>query len=138
MNAADYRPVYDDSVYEYLPNWQDASGTSLTDSAGNPTSGVPAARVQWPINKQYCLTNPSAILLASLFDPKPAVVLLPPISQAGGSPFGFNHNVPWLKFADGTLRNAGVLASYWGMPGVPYASALDYAKLDVATPVEGQ
>ena len=86
MNAADYRPVYDDSVYEYLPNWQDASGTSLTDSAGNPTAGTPAARVQWPINKQYCLTNPSAILLASLFDPKPAIVSLPPIAQAGGFP----------------------------------------------------
>ena len=100
--------------------------------------GVPASRVQWPINKQYCLTKPSALVLASLFDSKPAVIDLPPIAQAPASPFSFNHNVPWLKFPDGTLRNAGVLASYWGMPGVPYAQALDYAKLDVSTPVEGQ
>jgi hypothetical protein len=138
MNAADYRPIYDDSVYEFLPGWTDATGNILTDSTGNPTAGVAAARVQWAINKQYCLMPASAVSLASLFDPKPAIVNLPPIGQATGSPFAFNHNVPWLKFADGTLRNAAVLASYWGMPGVPYAKALDYAKLDVATPVEGQ
>jgi hypothetical protein len=84
-----------------------------------------------------CLTLGSAMILASFFEPKPSIVMMPPIQQGSGSPFKFNHFVPWLKFSNGILRNAGALATYWGMPGVPRGKELDYAKWDVETPVEG-
>jgi hypothetical protein len=124
MLSADYRPVYDDSVTEYLKE-------------------DPLARGSQPINQQYCLMPSSAVILASLFSPPPKVFLAPPITQAPGSPFAFNHLVPWLRFESGgdgspTLRNAGLLASYWGMAGVPYEDAMKYALLDVGTLVEGQ
>lgn len=127
MPPEDYRPVYDDTVREYLEN-------DLT-------------RAPQPINKLYCLTYASARLLAGLFSPIPVIYMAPPTAQDLGSPFKFNHNVPWFLWpgpGGGVRRNAGVLAQYWGagegygMPGVPFDKALDYAKLDVATPVEGQ
>lgn len=115
MEASEYRPQYDNSVQEFL------------GSMG-----------PWPINERYCLLPTSAKVLATLFTPAPEVFEAPPIIQASGSPFFFNHNVPWLRFADGTERNAAVLAGYWGMPGVPYSQALDYAKKDITDVVEGQ
>lgn len=128
MLAKDYRPVYDSSVYEYE---LDANGAS-----------VPGA--YYPINQAYCLMLPSALMLATLFAAttvgQPAVALKPPIAQAPGSPYTFNHLVPWFQFTVGgqtIWRNAAVLASYWGMAGVNYADALNYAVLDVQTPVEG-
>jgi hypothetical protein len=124
MNAADYRPAYDDTVREFLPN-------------------DPQGRDSVTVARPYCLTLPSALILASLFTPAPKVVLAPPIIQAIGSPYGFSKNVPWLRFETGgdgspTFRNAGVIASYWGMAGVPYQDAMKWALIDVATPVEGQ
>lgn len=128
MNAADFRPVYDDSVRESLK--------------ADPQKRPPQA-----INRLYCLMPSSALILRSLFSPQPAMFMAPPIAQALGSPFEFNHWVPWFLFpgpGGGIRRNAGVLAQYWGagegygMPGVPWDKALDYAKLDVATPVEGE
>ncbi len=116
MNPEDYRPQYDDSVVEFLDN-----DSRIVN-----------------INKAYCLMPTSALVLGSLFSPVPKMFMAPPISQAMGSPFKFNHWVPWLDFGQGITRNAAVLAGYWGMPGVPYNKALDYAKLDVATLVEGQ
>jgi hypothetical protein len=114
MNPADYAPEFDDSVREFLK--------------AKPELGL------WPISDKYCLQPASARILASLFpDPKPEILQLPPIPQAAGSPFTFSHFVPWLRFADGTLRNAGQLAIYWGMPGVP--DPLKEAILDVATPI---
>lgn len=115
MDPSAFVPVYDDTVFESLP--------------GHPELGT------WNISKYYCLMPSSADTLASFFDPPPTVVMLPPIPQAPASPFDFNHAVPWLKFADGTTRNAGQLAIYWGMPGVP--DPLAQAKIDIATPVEG-
>lgn len=117
MKPSDYIPQYDESVKESL---------ALADG----TTSV------WAIRGQgYCLSVPSARILASFFSPAPSLVMLPPITQAPGSPFRFNHDVPWLKFADGTLRNAGELATYWGMPGVPADQALSFAQLDISTPV---
>jgi hypothetical protein len=119
MNPQDYRPSYDTGVYEWLP-------------------ADPMGRDPVNINPAYCLMGSSALVLASFFVPVPKIVLLPPTTQAAGSPFAFNRNVPWFDFGNGVLRNAGVLAGYWGMPGVPFDQALYYAKLDVATVVEGQ
>lgn len=114
MNPADFVPIYDETVLE-----------SLGDNA-------------WPIQgKGYCLTMASSLVLASFWDPAPKVVMKPPIQQAPASPFQFNHYVPWLQFSETTIRNAGALATYWGMPGVPLDKALDYAKIDVATEVQG-
>lgn len=119
MEASEYRPVYDEDVKEYLAE-------------------DPLARPAVPINPHYCLTMTSAVILLSLFHSAPTIFLAPPIKQAPGSPFGFTKLVPWFRFADGTERNAAVLASYWGMPGVPYSEALHYAQIDIDTPVEGQ
>jgi hypothetical protein len=114
MNPADFVPVYDETVREIKGNQE------------------------WPIQGYpYCLQLPSAIVLATFFDPAPSIVMMPPLSQAAGSPYGFNHLVPWFKFPDGTLRNAARLAFYWGMPGVPPAQALDLAKNDLKVTVEG-
>jgi hypothetical protein len=119
INPADYVPTYDEGVQEWLPYHLDL--------------GI------WPINKQYCLMPSSAVVLAALFDPSPAIVMSPPITQAPASPFAFSHNVPWFQFKTGQLRNAGLLASYWGMPGVPgpRGGALEYAKWDVSTWIPG-
>jgi hypothetical protein len=124
MLPSDFRPVYDDSVTEYLKD--------------DPMNRSPAT-----INAMYCLMPSSAKILASLFSPAPKIVMAPPVAQAAGSPFVFNRMVPWLQFETGgdgspTLRNAGLLASYWGMAGVPYEDAMKYALLDVGTLVEGQ
>lgn len=127
MKSEDYVPQYDDSVFEFLP--------------AHPEKGV------WQINENYCLQLGSARVLASLFSPVPEIFAAAPTPQAPGSPFEFNHFVPWFTFtgvvvpgAEGTVtaeRNAGQLAIYWGMPGVPLSEALNMAKLDIATPVEG-
>ena len=117
MNPPDYTPVFDDTVREFFPNY--------------PGLGM------WTINKMYCLTPASAVILASLFNPKPQIIMSTPFATAGGSPFGFSHLVPWFKFANGTLRNAAVLASYWTMPGFPIDRALEFAILDVQTWVPG-
>jgi hypothetical protein len=119
MNPQDFRPVYDDTVREMYSG--DTDGSTLVS-----------------ISPQYCLSLPSAIVLASFFNPVPKITLAPPIVQATGSPFVFSHNVPWLDFGNGITRNAGLLAGYWGMAGVPYSQALSYAQLDVSTTVEGQ
>lgn len=122
MNPADFQPEYDSSVVEYILN---------------PPPDSPNASI--PINPAYCLTLASAAIMSGFFAPLlVAVVLRPPIAQAPASPFKFNKPVPWLLFPNGVTRNAGQLASYWGMPGVPRDQALDYAKLDVDSPVEGQ
>jgi hypothetical protein len=117
MNPADYVPAYDDSVKEFYLD--------------RPDLGI------WIIKPMYCLMPPSAWLLASLFDPSPTVVMLDPWVTGGF--FRYNHPVPWLKFPDGKLRNAALLASYWGMAGVPgpRGGPLEYAKWDVATWIPG-
>ncbi len=129
MNPKDYRPSYDSGCYEYLV---DGDGQPIETSIVN-------------INERYCLLFPSGMLLKTLFSGTavgvPAMFLAPPISQAAGSPFHFNHDVPWFKFTvngQPALRNAGQIATYWGMPGVPYDQALNYAVIDVQTEVEGQ
>jgi hypothetical protein len=117
MNAADYRPAYDDSVIEWLQN----------DPRGRPPVSF---------NQFYCLMPTSARLLASLFSPVPEIFMAAPTPQAGGSPFAFNHLVPWFRFGT-TERNAALLAQWWGygngpMPGVPYDQAMGYAEKDIA------
>ncbi len=125
MDAKDYRPVYDETeVQKYLDASQ-ADGYS---------------KITTKIDSKYCLMLPSARVLATLFSPPPVIFMSQPNRQAAGSPFAatFDHFVPWFRFADGVERNAGQLAIYWGMAGVPYQDALGYAESDVKTEVEGQ
>lgn len=110
----EFVPQYDDSVREYF--------------TGRPQD-------TYPINPLYCLMPSSARVMATLWDPAPTIFLNTPQDMANGSPFGFNHLVPWFLFPDGTRRNAGQLATYWGMPGVPLSGALAEANIDIATPV---
>jgi len=117
INPTDYVPSYDDTVIEYHP---------LVPDGG------------WSINPRYCLEQSSAKVLASFWTPVPRVYQAPPIQQAKGSPFGFNHDVPWFDFGSGVVRNAALLASYWGMPGVPKGQEFNFAQWDVSVPVEGQ
>jgi hypothetical protein len=120
MNPADYRPVYDSGVVEYGPN-----------------PNFPVTQ----INPAYCLMAASAVVLADLFTAtevgKPKIYTAAPVGQAPGSPFSFNHLVPWFEFKNGARLNAGQLATCWGLPGLPYASALGYAVSYVNSPVEG-
>jgi len=115
MTPAEFKPVFDDTVTETAP----------------PPSNETVA-----IEMHYCLSQGSAEELASLFTPPPAIFLAPPIRQGFGSPFTFNKEVPWLRFSNGAERNAGQLAIYWGMPGVP--DPLAECLVDINTPVEGQ
>jgi len=110
---------------------------------------------QYPINSAYGLMPTSAKALAALFVDGATVnmpdgvysVSLPsqsedtPWSMFG--PFGFNHPVPFLSFIVTnpkhvqlvSKRNAALLASYWGMPGVPVGQEMYYALRDIATPI---
>jgi hypothetical protein len=105
MTPAEYIPDFNPAVTGWLPE----------DSTKPPRL--------WSYSQYYCLMPPSARMLAKLFSPQPSIVMLPPITVASGSPFAFSDLVPWFSFtmADNTvqLRNAGQLAIYWGMPGVP-------------------
>jgi hypothetical protein len=112
MKSSDFQPMYDDSVVGYLP-----------------ASVYPP----WPISKFYCLLPASANLMATLFDPQPEIFFAQPSQQAEGSPFRYSGLVPWFRFT--TLmgqtieRNAGQLATYWGMVGV--SDPLAQAKIDI-------
>ena len=67
-----------------------------------------------PVNKFYCSTVPSALqLMCVLADLQPVGYMDDPQVFASGSPFVFSEQVPWLKFGNGAVRNAGQLAQYW-------------------------
>lgn len=66
------------------------------------------------VNKLYCLSAPSALqLMMVLSDLDPVGYLDDPQKFAPGSTFYYSRRVPWLKFGDGTIRNAGQLAQFW-------------------------
>ena len=114
MKPVEYVPVFDSSVLEY---W-----------SGNPEQ-------TWPINEQYCLMQSSAVILASFWTPTPKIYTNPPIPQATGSPYRFNHDVPWLEFANGEKRNAAQLAVYWVWFANDPIQAWYWANVDIKTPV---
>lgn len=114
MTPQEYVPMFDDQVYEYLQFDEQHRGA-------------------YPISKYYCLLPASARILSSFFSVVPEIYMAPPNPQAPGSPFAFTKFVPWFRWTkDGvvTERNAGQLAIYWGMPGVP--DGLQEAEIDVA------
>jgi hypothetical protein len=93
--------------------------------------GVPPA----PVNPNYCLSLRSTLqLMVILADLGPVAYLDPPQIFASGSTFYYSAEVPWLRFANGAVRNAGQLAVYWisyhGDPGGRYAE--ENARLDLA------
>ncbi len=90
--------------------------------------------------KGYALTTESAEEMVTMLDDNGMgpVTLVRAYPWPSYGPFVFNHDVPWIKFPSGEIRNAGKLGLYWGMPGVPLKDVLKYVKIDVETPVEGQ
>lgn len=131
LKIADFVPMFDAGVIEWLPAAPEKSPVLI-----NPT---------------YCLMVSSANVLRTLLNengvPVVGMLMRPPIEQGGGSPFQFNHGVPWFAFSkpEGSAenpgqeiiwRNAGILASYWNMPGVNGPAAiLEAVKQDVMMPV---
>lgn len=138
INPQDYRPVYDNSVGEYL----------LDPSRQGGFSAEPR-----PIGAAWCLMPFSANVLACLFAGSsigPAKVFYgPPLVQAKNSPFAkaFTKDVPWLRWivkGQTVERNAAQIAGYWGGPGQDFMPgdsghtlALSLAIIDVQTEVEG-
>lgn len=109
--ATTFRPVFSENVDVIGP-------TSIQD-----------------VNKLYCLSAHSALqLMMVLSDLGPVGYLDEPIDMATGSTFYYSRRVPWLKFADGTIRNAGQLAQFWasnyGDPGGKTADMM--ARQDIA------
>jgi hypothetical protein len=85
-----YTPQFDDFVQGLAPNG-----------------------VTFSISKNYCLNRSSAKDLAALLaDLQPTIIYGPPVPNRG-SRFQYSQSVPYFKFADGKVRNAGVLATYW-------------------------
>jgi len=87
------------------------------------------------VNELYCLTIPSAMeLMVVLADLLPTGFMDDPQVFAAGSHFYYSEQVPWLKFANGAVRNAGQLAQYWkGNNGDPNGTIADrMAREDVA------
>lgn len=78
----------------------------------NPTVFIGLVPFTFSIKPVYCLTDGSAqILAAILADLKPTIVEADP--QLGAVRWHYSQTVPWLKFPDGTMCNAGQLAEYW-------------------------
>ena len=67
------------------------------------------------VNPLYCGTMYTAQVMAAVLAAlDPQIVMLPPFNTwSPGSPFQQIGVVPWLKFANNTLENAGLLASSW-------------------------
>jgi hypothetical protein len=115
MKPEQFVPQYDDTVTE----------TNTMSGLTNPIQG-----------KGYALLSASANVMAKMLNDNGM-----PVTQFNDNPWAvygplvFNHTVPWFKFSNGAERNAGTLATYWGMPGVNPLQVLDYVKADVDTPV---
>ena len=87
------------------------------------------------VNQFYCLTSPSALqLMMVLGDLNPVGYLDDPQKFSSGSTFFYSRRVPWLKFGDGTIRNAGQLAQFWvGNNGDPNGKTAEtMARQDIA------
>lgn len=116
MTPDQFVPQYDETVYE----------TNSMSSLITPIQG-----------KGYALTVPSALVMLKVLNDNgmgPVGMNLQDPWKIYG-PLFFNKPVPWFTFPNGQQRNAGTLATYWGMPGVPLNQVLTYVKIDVDTPV---
>jgi len=87
------------------------------------------------VSKSYCLTKASAVELAQILaDLTPEIVDGPPVPNIGNR-FVYSQTVPFLRFPDGKVRNAGVLASYW--TGALLVHAEQYCRTDIADDYAG-
>ena len=88
MTSAEFQPSFREDVFVRRP-------------------GPPITQV----NRLYCATDQCASDLSLILaDLKPNTVTLPPF---GPTFYGDVDFVPWFAFPDGSLANAGLLASYW-------------------------
>ncbi len=116
MKPEDFVPQYDETVTE----------TNLISGLVSNIQG-----------KGYALSVPSAFVMVKMLNDN----AMGPVKMFAADPWTvygplvFNHRVPWFTFPNGESRNAGTLATYWGMPGVPPQDVLTYVKMDIETPV---
>jgi hypothetical protein len=97
--------------------------------------GIAPNGVTFSISPSYCLSRASATeLKAILSELSPELVDGPPVPNRGGR---FQYpNVPFLKFPDGKIRNAGVLATYWTW--FPSLQAEKACRADIADSYTGE
>lgn len=91
-------------------------------------------------NTAYCATDESASKLVELLkgtrpDWKIDIIYAPPTKGPYG-PYKYtsidtNGNVPWLKFSDGTMINAGMISTFWINYGPYKDQALAAAVRDI-------
>lgn len=86
------------------------------------------------IAPMYCATMYTAGVMAQIFaDLKPTIVLAPPLGTwPTANVFFQTADVPWLKFPDGTLENAGLLAATW-THGYPTALVEQWTRTGLAS-----
>ena len=66
------------------------------------------------VSENYCLRTPSAMgLMCILADLDPVGYMDYPQLFATGSTMYYSQQVPWLRFNNGAIRNAGQLAQFW-------------------------
>jgi hypothetical protein len=85
---------------------------SFTPQFVDFVQGIAPNGVTFGISSNYCLSKPSAVELLKLLNIKADIVDGPPVPNRGNR-FQYTQMVPFFRFADGKVRNAGVLATYW-------------------------
>lgn len=66
------------------------------------------------IHPRYCATNRAAEEFAKVVpDLKPQIFYAFPLDFAPASPYKITAQVPWVKFANGSVHNVGLLIGYW-------------------------
>lgn len=88
-----------------------------------------------PVSPDLCLTIASCFaLMVILEDLEPVAYLDAPQVFEGGSHFQYSRRVPWLRFNNGAVRNAGSLAFNWNAnSGDPSGNlAEEHARQDIA------
>jgi hypothetical protein len=97
--------------------------------------GIAPNGVVFSVSKNYCLSKASAVELAALLaDLSPDIVDGPPVPNIGNR-FVYSQAVPFFRFADGKVRNAGVLATYW--TGALLPNAEQSCRADIADDYSG-
>lgn len=74
-----------------------------------------------PVPENYCLSIPSTLGLMCILEDLGPVGYLDDPQQFTSTQFEYSQRVPWLRFANGAVRNAATLAYNWkgnnGDPG---------------------
>jgi hypothetical protein len=98
-------------------------------------TGIASNGVTFHIREQYCLNRVSAVELQTILkDLSPVIVYGTPVPNFGNR-YVYSEQVPFFKFPDGKVRNAGVLANYWSWGG---SKAEQYCRIDIAEDYTGE